>query len=61
MGAVKTIDNLSQMSSGESQSVSAAVEEQLASIEEIATSSEALSKLAQAVQAEVAKFHVEND
>ncbi|MDU4960351.1 MAG: methyl-accepting chemotaxis protein [Sporomusaceae bacterium] len=61
VGAVKTIDNLSQMSSGESQSVSAAVEEQLASIEEIATSSEALSKLAQAVQAEVAKFHVEND
>ncbi len=58
VGTVKTIDNLSKMSSGEAQNVSAATEEQLASIEEIAVSSEALSKLAQELQAEVAKFRV---
>ncbi len=58
VGAVTTIDNLSKMSTGEAQSVSAATEEQLASTEEIAASSEALSKLAQELQAEVAKFRV---
>jgi uncharacterized protein YndB with AHSA1/START domain len=58
VGTVKTIGNLSKMSSGEVQNVSAATEEQLASIEEIAVSSEALSKLAQELQDEVAKFRV---
>lgn len=58
VGSVRTIDNLSKMSTGEAQNVSAATEEQLASIEEIAASGEALSKLAQELQAEVAKFRV---
>lgn len=58
VGTVKTIDNLSKMSSGEAQNVSAATEEQLASIEEIAASSEALSKLAQELQTEIAMFRV---
>jgi methyl-accepting chemotaxis protein len=58
VGSVRTIDKLSKMSAGEAQNVSAATEEQLASIEEIAVSSEALSKLAQELQAEVAKFRV---
>ncbi|HMM21786.1 MAG TPA: HAMP domain-containing methyl-accepting chemotaxis protein [Selenomonadales bacterium] len=58
VGAVGTIDSRSKMSAGEAQTVSAAAEEQLASMEEIASSSEALSKLAQELQAEVAKFRV---
>ncbi|WP_371377571.1 methyl-accepting chemotaxis protein [Sporomusa aerivorans] len=58
VGAVITIDNLSKLSAGEAQSVSAATEEQLASTEEIEASSEELSKLAQELQAEMAKFRV---
>lgn len=56
--SVRTIDNLSRTSAGESQNVSAATEEQLASMEEVAVSSEALSKLAQELQAEVDKFRI---
>ena len=56
--SVKRIDGLSKTSAGEAQSVSAATEEQLASMEEIAGSSEALSKLAQDLQAAVAKFRI---
>jgi len=58
VAAVKRIDGLSKKSASESQTVSAATEEQLASMEEIANSSEALAKLAQDLQAAVAKFHV---
>ncbi|BBB91449.1 MAG TPA: methyl-accepting chemotaxis protein [Methylomusa anaerophila] len=56
--SVKKIDAFSRSSAGEAQSVSAATEEQLASMEEIAGSSEALAKLAQELQATVAKFRV---
>lgn len=56
--AAKKIDNLGKVSVGEAQNVSAATEEQLASMEEIASSSEELSKLAQQLQTEVAKFRV---
>lgn len=58
VGAVKKIDGLSKASASEAQSVSAATEEQLASMEEIASSSQTLAKLAQDLQAEVAKFRV---
>lgn len=58
VGAVKKIDDRSKTSAGEAQSVSAATEEQLASMEEITSSSEALSKLAQELQAAVGKFRV---
>ena len=56
VGAVHKIDDLSKKSAGEAQSVSAATEEQLASMEEIAGSSAALAKLAQKLQAAVAVF-----
>jgi methyl-accepting chemotaxis protein len=58
VGAVKKIDTLSKASAGEAQSVSAATEEQLASMEEIATSSQALAKLAQDLQSAVARFRI---
>ena len=56
VGSVHKIDDLSKKSAGEAQSVSAATEEQLASMEEIATSSRALATLAQELQAAVGKF-----
>lgn len=58
VGSVTTIDKLSKKSAGESQSVSAATEEQLASMEEIASSSQALAILAQDLQVAVGKFKV---
>ncbi len=58
VGSVHRIDELSKTSASESQSVSAATEEQLASMEEIASSSEALSKLTYDLQTAVAKFRV---
>lgn len=58
VGAVKRIDNLSTRSSGESQTVSAAAEEQLASMEEFSSSSQALAQLAQDLQSLVAQFRV---
>ena len=54
--SVKRMDNLSTKSSDESQSVSAAAQEQLASMEEIASSSQALAKMAEDLQTLVAKF-----
>lgn len=54
--SVREIDDLSQKSAGEAQSVSAATEEQLASMEEITDSSAVLAKLAQDLQAAVAIF-----
>ncbi|MDT8904081.1 methyl-accepting chemotaxis protein [Anaeroselena agilis] len=58
VGLVRTIDALSKTSAGEAQSVSAAAEEQLASMEEVASSSQALAKLAEELQAAVSKFRV---
>lgn len=58
VGSVKKIDSLSKTSAGEAQSVSAATEEQLASMEEIASSSQALARLAQDLQSAVTKFRV---
>lgn len=56
--SVQKIDELSKKSADESHSVSAAAEEQLASMEEIASSSQALAKLAEELQIEVAKFRL---
>ena len=56
--ASEQINQISSKSAGEAQSVSAATEEQLASMEEIASSSQALAQLAQDLQQEVAKFKV---
>ncbi|KYZ78159.1 hypothetical protein AXX12_01030 [Anaerosporomusa subterranea] len=58
VGSVKKIDELGKRSTGEAQSVSAAAEEQLASMEEIASSSQALAKLAEDLQTSVAGFRV---
>ncbi|MBP2667515.1 MAG: mcpA 6, partial [Firmicutes bacterium] len=58
VGSVKKIDELSKKSAGEAQSVSAATEEQLASMEEISSSSRALATLAQDLQSAVAKFRI---
>lgn len=58
VGSVKKIDELGKMSAGETQSVSAAAEEQLASMEEIASSSQALAKLADDLQTSVAGYRV---
>jgi methyl-accepting chemotaxis protein len=56
--SVKMIDNLSKKSAGETQSVSAAVEEQLASMQEVAGASQALAGLAQELQTAIARFHM---
>ncbi len=56
--SVKKIDEFSKKSAGESQGVSAAIEEQLASMEEISTASQSLALLAQDLQAAVSKFNV---
>ena len=56
--ASEHINEISGKSAGEAQSVSAATEEQLASMEEISSSSQALAQLAQDLQEEVAKFRV---
>lgn len=58
VGAVKKIDELGKQSADESQSVSAAAEEQLATMEEIAASSQALSKLATDLEAAVKGFRI---
>jgi methyl-accepting chemotaxis protein len=58
VGAATRIDNLSKEASGEAQTVSAATEEQLAAIEEIASSSQSLAKLAMDLRNTVSKFHV---
>ena len=52
----ETITKISSKSAGEAESVSAATEEQLASMQEISSSSQALAQLAQELQQEVGKF-----
>ena len=56
--SVNKIDGFSKKSAGEAESVSAATEEQLASMEEIATSSRALAKMAEELTQAVGKFKV---
>jgi methyl-accepting chemotaxis protein len=58
VGAVKKIDLLSKKSADEAQSVSAATEEQLASMEEIAASSQALVIMAKELTKAVGEFKV---
>lgn len=54
----KIIDDLSKNATGEAQSVSAATEEQLASMEEIASASQALTNLAEEMLATVRHFKI---
>lgn len=58
VNSVEKIEDISRKSVDESQSVSAATEEQLASMEEIASSSQALATLAHSLQSEVDKFRI---
>lgn len=58
VGSVKQIDELSKKASGEAQTVSAATQEQSASMEEIASSSQALAHLAMDLREAVSKFQV---
>jgi methyl-accepting chemotaxis protein len=58
VGSVRRIDTLCKASTGETQSVAASAEEQLAFMEEVASSSEALAQLAQDLQMAAAKFRV---
>jgi methyl-accepting chemotaxis protein len=52
------VERLSRQASGEAENVSAATEEQSAAMEEIASSSHALAKLAQDMQVAVSRFKV---
>ena len=56
--SVQTINEHSKTTVGESQMVSAATEEQSASMQEIASSSHALATLAQNLQASISRFNV---
>jgi methyl-accepting chemotaxis protein len=58
VGSVNRIDDLSKKAVEEAQTVSAATEEQSASMEEIASSSHSLAQLAMDLQEVVSKFHV---
>ncbi|MDR3561445.1 MAG: methyl-accepting chemotaxis protein [Negativicutes bacterium] len=58
VNSVKKIDEVSKKSAAEAQTVSAASQEQAASMLEVAHASEALSRMAQDLQASVAKFCV---
>ncbi|EAX47642.1 methyl-accepting chemotaxis sensory transducer [Thermosinus carboxydivorans Nor1] len=58
VGAVAHLDELSKMTAAESQTVSAATQEQLASAEEIASASQALARLAQELQQSVSVFRI---
>jgi methyl-accepting chemotaxis protein len=58
VNSVNQIDELSKKASGEAQTVSAATEEQSASMEEIASSSQALAHLAMDLREAVSKFQI---
>ena len=58
VSSIKEVENLSRDAAAESQNVSAATEEQSASMQEIASSSHALAKLAEDLQMAMAKFHI---
>ncbi len=55
---VTKVSNLGEESADEAENISSAAEEQLASMEEIASSSQALAKLAEDLQNVVSKFQV---
>ncbi|MBU2701267.1 methyl-accepting chemotaxis protein [Sporomusaceae bacterium BoRhaA] len=58
VGSVKQINELNKKTAGEAQTVSAATEEQSASMEEIATSSQSLARLAMDLREAVSKFQI---
>jgi methyl-accepting chemotaxis protein len=58
VASVKEIDTISRDTAGQTQNISAATQEQSASMEEIASSSRALAKLAEKLQCAVNTFKV---
>lgn len=58
VGTVQSINQFSKAAVDESQTVSAATEEQSAAMEEIAASSKSLAILAQDLQASISHFHL---
>jgi methyl-accepting chemotaxis protein len=56
--SVQRIESISRETAGHTQTVSAATEEQSASMEEIATSSQALAKMAEEMQQTVGRFRL---
>ena len=58
VSSIKEVENVSRNAAAEAQTVSAATEEQSASMEEIASSSQALAKLASDLQSAVSKFRI---
>lgn len=58
VASIRSIDRISKENAGQTQTVSVAAEEQLASIEEIASSSQNLEKMAQGLQDIVRGFNV---
>jgi methyl-accepting chemotaxis protein len=56
--SVKNIDAISKVSTDESQMVSAAAEEQLASMDEISSASQSLAQMAQELQAAISVFKI---
>lgn len=58
VSAIKQIENISKDNLGQSQNVSAATEEQSASVEQIASASQSLAGMAQDLQIAVGKFRV---
>jgi methyl-accepting chemotaxis protein len=55
---INQIDRISKKTAGETQTVSAATEEQYASMQEIANSSQGLSKMAEELQHSISKFRI---
>ena len=58
VGTVQNINSISKLAVDESQTVSAATEEQSAAMEEIAASSKSLAILAQDLQTSISRFHL---
>lgn len=58
VGSIREVESISRDSAAESQTVSAATEEQTASMEEIASSSQVLAQLATNLQSSLMKFQV---
>ncbi|MBU2700020.1 methyl-accepting chemotaxis protein [Sporomusaceae bacterium BoRhaA] len=56
VGSVRNIDKISREAAGHTQTVFAATQEQAASMEEIATASQSLVKMAEKLQNAVARF-----
>lgn len=58
VGSIKEVESISRDSAAEAQTVSAATEEQSASMEEIASASQALAQLATELQGALSKFRI---